>query len=148
MKKIVFIILILIGLVGCSNVTTQSNSSTTTTTAQPSNSDIPLGFEFDSNYVGKYNLSEIIQDGKSVTIEYEYNYIEIKADATFELKNKLENVEKSLIGEVYMKEQEIVFLYKLDNVLIKEFYKVENNNLMFESNIGDIAIKLIYSKEG
>lgn len=146
MKKIIILIFTLI-LVGCgaNNGTTTKQNTTITTTKSVLTT---TRGTFDEKYAGKYILKEFYQDNELIETSYEYNYIEISELGDFTLKNKINDEETILKGVCFTKDASIEFLFSVDNIEILNVYKIgENNTLIFEDNVGDSLVKLIYERE-
>ena len=145
MKKII-LVLFLVFLYGCASTTETTTNTTTTSTnvVTTQSTRIP----FDSSYSGKYNLKEFYKDNELISIEYEYNYIEIDEVGLFLIKNKLNDVVTSLRGICFIEGNSIKFVFTVEGIDVTNAYNIgENNTLIFESNVGNYQVKLVYEKE-
>lgn len=142
MKKLLLFVFLAFSIYGCA----KTNSESQPTTSVTNNPVTKTLEEIESKFVGTYNLTELYIDSVLTEIEYEYNKIEILINGTYKSENKINEVVTSLTGTVMIDDNNIYFTSVFDGHEATEVYKINDNKIEFNTNIGDSVIKLVFTK--
>jgi hypothetical protein len=109
---------------------------------------LPIVINPNLKYAGRYNLTYLYDSYSEIRLsDYEYNYIELKKDGTYCMKNKANSVVTEQSGTYEVNKDVITFKSKTGGTTVTEEYEIEDEEIYITLWIGSREISFYFTKE-